>query len=140
MEKDNIIDISVFEKGLQASLQVFEESSPEGSLSDIYLMLNKETAVLSIYDDMENLLKEIEFEAIPSDIVDTFRQSLQKLETEGLFEKEYIFKPFAVSLVDEVFIVDEELIFVDDDTLKLEGNLWTDIEKELDDFLKKLME
>jgi hypothetical protein len=72
--------------------------------------------------------------------VGTLRYMLQLPEYAQLFEKEYIFKPFSVSLVDKDLVVIEELYFLDDDTVKLNGDIWDNMEKDLDDFLKNLLQ
>jgi hypothetical protein len=139
--------IPVLESVFKKSLNVFEATASENSLSDLYIHLNGDTSVLSVYDDVENKLYEINLEKEQEDAPDRFerqlictaKQVLLNLEQQHLFDKDFIFKPFAVSLVDDDFIVSEELVFIDDDTLKLDGNLMTNLDKELDDFLKELM-
>jgi hypothetical protein len=130
----------VLETAFQESLRNYESSNDGRSLSDLYLYYDKEEAKFSVYDDEENLLNEVLLQK--EDVLNsaTFRQVFQQMEQKNLFERDYIAKPFTISSVDENFIVLEELIFIDDDTLKLEEDLWVNLDKELDDFLKKLME
>lgn len=139
--------IPILKTALEKSLNVFEAAGSENTLSDLYVHLDGDAFILSIYDDVENKLHEINLEKEQEDdpehfekqLIDTFKQVLAQLEKERLFDKNFIFKPFAVSIVDDDFIVSEELIFLDDNTLKLDGDLLTNLDKELDDFLKKLM-
>jgi hypothetical protein len=139
--------IPILKTALEKSLNVFETTSSENTLSDLYVYLNGDTFILSIYDDVENKLHEVNLEKEQEDnpeyfekqLINTLKQVLILLEKEHLFDKNFIFKPFAVSIVDDDFIVSEELIFLDDNTLKLDGDLLTNLDKELDDFLKKLM-
>jgi hypothetical protein len=130
----------VLENAIRESLKNYESSNEGNSLSDLYLYHDKEEAKLSIYDDLENLLNEISLQRGDGINTATFRFVCQQLEQTHLFEKEYINKPFTISLIDESFIVLEELIFIDDDTLKLGEDIWVNLDKELDDFLKNLME
>ncbi|MDR1437265.1 MAG: hypothetical protein LBI65_04005 [Candidatus Symbiothrix sp.] len=130
----------VLETAVKESLKNYESSNEGRSLSDLYLYHDKEEEKLSFYDDLENLLNEIQLQKSNSLNSATLRVLFQRLEQERFFEKDYIVKPFTVSLVDEGFLILEELIFVDDDTLKLEKNIWANLDKELDDFLKNLME
>ena len=61
------------------------------------------------------------------------------LNEKSVFDKIFIEKPFSVSLVNDGFDVVEELLFLDDDTLKLDDELWKDMDKELDAFLRDLL-
>ena len=70
----------------------------------------------------------------------TLQYVLQNLEAKNFFDRNFIFKPFTVSSVDRDFIVGEELIFVDDDTLKIDGELLSGLDDELNSFFKELME
>jgi hypothetical protein len=139
--------VPILKIALEKSLSVFEAADSENSLSDLYMHLDGDTFILSIYDDVENKLHEVNLEKEQEDnpehfekqLINTLKQVLVLLEKERLFDKNFIFKPFAVSIVDDDFIVSEELIFLDDNTLKLDGDLLTNLDKELDDFLKELM-
>ena len=141
--------VPLLEAALEESLRVFEShNEQESSLSDLYLYFDKENAVLIIYDDVENKLSEVNLEKEETKDSENFEQQLRaatksvlsRFEQNSFFEKEFIYKPFAVSMVDEDFIVSEELIFVDDNTLKLDGSLLSGLDKELDEFLKNLMQ
>ena len=46
-------------------------------------------------------------------------------------------KPLSVSLTDEDFVVIEELLFIDDDVLRLDDPLLKDLDADLDDFLSE---
>jgi len=129
---------SILESAVIESLNNYESKNDGGFLGDLYFCYDENTK-LSIYDDMENLLNEISLQGDQNTISNTFRQILQKLEQKHFFDKEYISKPFTISLIDEDFVTIEELIFIDDDTLKLEGDIWNSLDKELDEFLKDLM-
>jgi hypothetical protein len=111
--------VPVLETAIKENLKVFESNNEGNSLGDLYLSYDEKNAVLSVYDDMENLLNEVQLSSEPGAISETLRYALQKLEQEDLFNKPYITKPFTVSLVDE--------------------DIWNRIDKELDDFLKDLM-
>jgi hypothetical protein len=130
----------VLETAVRESLKNYELSSEGHSLSDLYVYYDKEDAKFSIYDDRENLLNEVQLQRENELNSATLRFLFQFLERDHLFEKDYINKPFTVSLIDENFVVVEELIFVDDDTLQLKEDIWANLDKELDDFLKNLIE
>jgi hypothetical protein len=130
----------VLEKAVRKSLKNYELRNEGSSLSDLYLYYDKEEFKLSIYDDMENLLNEIQLQKNNKLNSVTLQYFFQYLEQDHLFEKHYISKPFTVSLIDDNFVVLEELFFGDGDTLKLEGDIWLNLDKELNDFLKNLMD
>ena len=128
----------ILESAIIESLRSYESNNDGSFLGDLYLRF-EEDAKFSIYDDMENLLNEIVLEEDQTVVSQVLRHILQKFEQEHFFDKDYITKPFTISLIDDDFIAVEELIFIDDDTLKLESDLWNSLDKELDDFLKDLM-
>jgi hypothetical protein len=129
----------IFETAIQESLKNYESNSDGHSLTDLYLFHDKEDIKISIYDDMENLLNEISLQKREMLNSATLRHIFQRLAQGKMFDRDYISKPFTVSLIDEGFVVVEELIFVDDDTLKLDEDIWVHLDKELDDFLKDLL-
>jgi hypothetical protein len=130
---------ALLEKGIVESFKNYERDFSENILSDLYIHCEEGGSTLSFYDDMEHLLHEESVENLPQDIASAFAPILKEMENQGLFNRSYISKPFTVSLVDSHFVVTEELIFIDDETLKLEGDIWETIEKDLDEFLKEIL-
>ena len=61
------------------------------------------------------------------------------LSTKNIFDVPRFMKPLSVSLTDEDFVVIEELLFIDDDMLRLDDPLLKDLDADLDDFLAKLL-
>ena len=64
---------------------------------------------------------------------------LATFATKNSFDAPRFLKPFSVSLTDEDFVVVEELMFLDDDLLRLDDPLLQNLDKDLDDFLAKLL-
>ncbi|MDR0799459.1 MAG: hypothetical protein LBN18_06855 [Dysgonamonadaceae bacterium] len=128
----------VLESAVVESLDNYTSNHGGSSLSDLYLLYDRDEEKLVFYDDMDNSLHEISLEK-ESFHPGALRSVFQKLAQTPLFEKEYISKPFTVSLVDENFAVTDELIFLDDNMMKLDDNLWENIDSELDEFLKQLL-
>ena len=64
---------------------------------------------------------------------------LAVLVTKKVFDNSCFLQPFSVSLTDENFSVIEELLFLDDENLRLDDPLLKDLDAELDDFLAKLL-
>jgi len=137
----NKVPASILEIAIKESLTNYEAKEENNSLSDLYFFHDKEDNSLVIYDDTEYELNKTQLPDEQSfNLVHTIRQVLQHEEKERLFDREYIVKPFTVSLVDKDFIVLEELFFWDDDTIKVEDTLWKNIEKDLDNFLEHLLQ
>ena len=62
------------------------------------------------------------------------------MKNAGDFEKVSILKPYSFVLVDEEKETIAELLLADDDTLLVSDELLKGLDKELDDFLKELLE
>ena len=131
----------ILEIAIKESLRNYESKNDGSSLGDLYLFHNNEDNTMVIFDDMDTVLNSVQLPEGCSFSISFLRNVLQQVEKNNLFEQDYIVKPFTVSLVDKDFMVIEELLFLDDDTIKLSGNrdIWSTIEKELDDFLKNLL-
>ena len=69
-----------------------------------------------------------------------FRTVLCRMKENGSFDKLTILKPYSFVLVDEDKETISELLLVDDDTLLVNDELLKGLDKELDDFLKDLLE
>jgi hypothetical protein len=127
----------ILEIAIRESLKNYESKNEGNSLGDLYLQYNNEDNTLIILDDMDNVLNSVQLSDNFPFSASLLRNVLQQVEKNNLFVKEYIVKPFAVNLIDKDFRIIEELLFLDDDTIKISENrnIWPTIEKELDDFL-----
>ncbi len=132
---------------IKQALEVFESQQDVNFLSDLHLFFDEENANLTVYDDVENKLIEgdldsfVEFlgQSKVEKIIEAGMEAVNKLNQRGFFDKEYVLKPFSVNFVDADFIVSEELIFIDNELMKLNDPLLADLDQELNDFLKELM-
>ena len=132
---------SILEIAIKEGLANYESKEDSNSLGDLYLYHDNEDNLLVIYDDTDHALNKVQFPDDQSfNLVHILKQVLQHLGKERFFERDYILKPFTVSLVDKDFIVLEELFFLYDDTIKKNDTIWTNIEKDLDDFLGNLLQ
>ena len=136
------------ESAIRQSLDKFEaQQEMNTTLSDLYLYFDEENSNLVVYDDIENRLIDCDldnFAETPDrsrekEFINAAKIAVERLNKEGAFDKEHILKPFSVNLVDSDFIVLEELLFLDNETLKLNDSLLANLDKELNDFLKELM-
>lgn len=150
MNTDKNIVYSAVKFGIRDALSFFGGKNNGDTLSDIYIRIDEENSRIEIFDDMENLLAERIIELWPDDqnggdnyeqaFIKASKTALQELKKEGAFKEDFLCKPFSISLVDESFIIVEELFFIDDENLKLDCGSLINLDKELDDFLKNLME
>jgi hypothetical protein len=138
----------VLKSAILESLKNYDLTNDGSFLGDLYIYFDGENQTLTFFDDVEKELFAVNLSdedslsdaELQQEIKNTAQFVLKELEKEKAFDTEFICKPFTVSMVDSDFIVEEELIFIDDNTLKLEGDLWSGLDKELDDFLKNLMQ
>lgn len=117
--------------------------------SDLYVQVDAESGELQIYDDGEKLLeKTIIFDWVGSSceedvfnkqVAATLKAVLAVLVTKHAFDHDCFMKPFSVDLTDEDFVVIEELLFLDDDTLRLDDPFLKNLDEDLDDFLSNLL-
>jgi hypothetical protein len=147
MKQVNQVWVPVLDEAIRTSIGRFLSENGEDLLADLYIYADDDY-VIHFYDDMERKLHSIRLDKESEDKSSKFgkqlshslQHALQNLEEKKFFDKEFIFKPFTVSLIDKDFIVIEELIFVDDNTIKLNGELLAGLDDELNSFFKDLME
>jgi len=136
----NKVTAPILEIAIKESLMNYESKEDNNFLQDLYLYIDNEDNSLVIYDNTDFELNKVQLPDDQSfDLTHTLQQVFQQAEKEQLFKKDYILKPFTVSLVDKDFVVLEEIFFLDDDTVKINDSMWTNIEKDLDVFIDNLL-
>ena len=136
----NKVTAPILEIAIKESLMNYESKEDNNFLQDLYLYIDNEDNSLVIYDNTDFELNKVQLPDDQSfDLTHTLQQVFQQAEKEQLFERDYILKPFTVSLVDKDFVVLEEIFFLDDDTVKINDSMWTNIEKDLDVFIDNLL-
>ena len=113
------------------------------------MQADAESGELQIYDDEEHLIEKIvifdwvnsneEENAFNKRVAASVKAVLTILSTKNIFDVPRFMKPLSVSLTDEDFVVIEELLFIDDDMLRLDDPLLKDLDADLDDFLANLL-
>ena len=113
------------------------------------MQADAESGELQIYDDEEHLIEKIvifdwvnsneEENAFNKRVAASVKAVLTILSTKNIFDAPRFLKPLSVSLTDEDFVVIEELLFIDDDVLRLDDPLLKDLDADLDDFLANLL-
>lgn len=140
---------TVIEAAFQTAIDRLAADTAGNLLSDLYVQVDQETGELQIYDEEEHLIeKTIIYDWVNSQeaeeqfvkrVVGILKNVLATFATKHSFDAPRFLKPFSVSLTDEDFVVVEELMFLDDDLLRLDDPLLQNLDKDLDDFLAKLL-
>ena len=140
---------TVIEAAFQTAIDRLAADTAGNLLSDLYVQVDQETGELQIYDEEEHLIeKTIIYDWVNSQeaeeqfvkrVVGILKNVLATFATKNSFDAPRFLKPFSVSLTDEDFVVVEELMFLDDDLLRLDDPLLQNLDKDLDHFLAKLL-
>lgn len=140
---------TVIEAAFQTAIDRLAADTAGNLISDLYVQVDQETGELQIYDEEEHLIeKTIIYDWVNSQeaeeqfvkrVVGILKNVLATFATKNSFDAPRFLKPFSVSLTDEDFVVVEELMFLDDDLLRLDDPLLQNLDKDLDDFLAKLL-
>ena len=103
---------------------------------------------LTIYNDDDEELANVMIEEWATYDGDDFMENVKpnlksilcRMKDAGDFDKVTILKPYSFVLVDEDKETVAELLLIDDDTLLVDDELLKGLDKELDEFLKNLLE
>lgn len=132
-------------KALTDAIKGLNEGYTGSSLTDIFLVADKDSGSLSVFDDEENLLSQIIVEEWVSEeddqvIARQLREVVEQFDMDNKFDSLDVFKPFSINIADENLIVQEELLVIEDDSvIRIENDFLSRIDKEFDDFLDKLL-
>lgn len=146
---NNAKALSVIESVFSLAIDKLAKESSANLISDLYVQLDSDTGELQIYGEDNSLLeKTIIFdwvntfedeESFTKEATASLKAALATMSTKGKFDQPFILKPFSISLTDEDFGVIEELLFLDDDILRLDDPLLKDLDADLDKFLDDLL-
>ena len=141
--------LSTIESAIQKAVGKYLYGCEQTVVTDIHLHPDQTSGRLNIFnDDDEELVAEVMIEEWATyegdDFIDNvepiLRNLLCRMKNAGDFEKVSILKPYSFVLVDEEKETIAELLLADDDTLLVSDELLKGLDKELDDFLKELLE
>ncbi|MDH6308484.1 hypothetical protein M2451_000795 [Dysgonomonas sp. PFB1-18] len=118
------------------------------SLTDIFITVDKESGEVSFYDDEENKVAEIVVfdwidkvdELSEKQVISVLTEVTEYLDNEDKFSSLELYKPFSVNYADDNFVVIEELLLINDDSIvKLDNDLMEKFDREFDEFLDRLL-
>lgn len=149
MSTNNAKVQSVIETSFSNALNKIAADKAGNLISDLYIQVDQETGELDLYDDEEHLIEKVvifdwvnneeDENVFNSKVTPILKAVLTGMAAKNMFTDTRLLKPLSISLTDEDFVVIEELLFLDDDTLRLDDPLLKDLDKDLDDFLDKLL-
>ncbi len=139
---------TLIESAIKEALVQFAGDDEQTIVTDIHLLPKQDSGELCIFnDDEEELAKVIIEEWIEYNNEDFYqniervlRSILNKLKEEGLFEHLTLLKPYSIVLVDEEKESITDILLMDDDQMLVNDELLKGLDKELDEFLKNLLE
>lgn len=143
------------EKQIQLITRLFEdllvESNPKRlcvGISDLFVQINHTTGEISLYSDEEEILgsciiyswaeqaNEQDALALAKPIL---REVISTLESKGWWNNALFERPFSLELVADDFSTIEELLFLDDDLVKVATPLLQGLSEDLNNFLQELL-
>ena len=137
--------IQQIDRAIRKIAQKFPMSEEATSLTDIHLRGTQESGEMVAFDDEENEITRVVIEAWIDNKEDDFYESIttilrKRLEHEhNLIDRMGILKPFNFVLENDEKENVAELYVADDDTVIMSGELMEGLDKDLDDFIEKLM-
>lgn len=149
MSANNAKVQSIIETAFTSAIGKLTKDENGSLISDLYVQADPESGELQIFDEDENPIeKNIIFDWVNSQeeeetfnkrVAASIKAVLTILSTKNIFDHPRFLKPLSISLTDEDFVVIEELLFLDDDMLRLDDPLLKDLDADLDNFLSKLL-
>ncbi len=140
----------LIEQTLQTALKAFTKGSEQSVVTDIHIQPRCDSGELTIYnDDDEELARAVIEEwaenqytedAFYAEVEPLLRDKLLDMRDSGALDKVSILKPYSFVLVDDERETIADLLLMDDNTMMLDDELLKGLDKELDDFLEKLLE
>ena len=123
-------------------------TTEETIVTDFHFQLNTESGNLSIFDDDDNTLATAhiaEWEKFHQEdcyevIENELRKLLNEIQKEGILDNMNVPKPYSCLLVDDDKETIVDLLYVDDETYIITNDLLEGFDKEMDEFLRHLLE
>lgn len=131
---------------LEAALSKCKQNDQLDTLTDLYFQLDEENLSLSVFDDEEQLLASIEVKELSvatghgsEKLVALLQEMVDDHDLMEKFEEYNLLKPFSLLIVDAQFDHVSEVYLLESGEVVIEDSLFKNIDKELDDFLDKLL-
>lgn len=132
-------------RAIRKIIDKFPSSEEATQLTDIHLRVSQDSGELTAFDDDDNEITRCVVEQWIENKDDNFYQEVAatlRSELTGMkdtIEQASILKPYSFVLEDDDKETVEELYLVDDDIVIIDTELMKDLDKDLNDFLEKLL-
>jgi len=138
---------SLIEQAIKDAIATFADKKEQSVVTDLHLQPNTDRGEFIIYDDNEEeLSKEIIEEWVESkeedfmgDVERILHAQLKQLKEKNQLDIPALIKPYSFVLIDDEKETVTELMLIDDDIMLLGDDLLKGLDKELDEFLDKLL-
>lgn len=133
------------ERAIRKIAEKFPANDEATLMTDVHLRVTQESGELMAFDDEDNELNRCVIEQWIDNKDDDFYEAIVPIlrkcldKQKGLIEGMSILKPFSFVLEDDDKESMAELYVVDDDVVIIDPDLMEDLDKDLDDFLNKLL-
>lgn len=139
---------SLIESTIRKAIGKFPNDCEQTIVTDIHLQPVSGSGEFFVFDDNDEELafaviedwQTYEGEDFYKDIERLLHTILNRMKGNGAFDQLPILQPFSFVLVDEEKETVTDLLLIDDDTLLVNKELLKGLDKELDNFLKDLLE
>ncbi|MGM9734483.1 MAG: hypothetical protein ACI3YT_10250 [Prevotella sp.] len=137
--------IQQIERAIRKVADKFPATQEASIFTDIHIRVNQETGELVAFDDDDREITRVIIEKWINNQDDSFYDVVTKLlrkcieREKNLVENMAIIRPYSFILEDEDKENIAELYVVDDDTVIIDPDLMEGLDKDLDEFLEKLL-
>lgn len=149
MEVNNTDIKQIVRKTFLQAIKSLDENYAGSSLTDVFIVLDKNTGELTFYDDEDNSIADVVIfswvdkpNLKDSTVISVLREITVSLNEEHAFDSLDIYKPFSVNYSNENFEIIEELLLLNDESLvelDMDNSLMDKFDREFDEFLDRLM-
>lgn len=133
------------ERAIRKIAEKFPSAEEATQLTDIHIRVSQDTGEMLAFDDDDKEINRCVIEQWIDNKDDNFYKGVAATlrsilnNRKDLIEQMSVLKPYSFVLEDDDRETIEELYLVDDDIVILNDDLMADLDKDLDDFLDKLL-
>lgn len=145
--------MSTTSKEVQVLERLFKGLTDEASsnklstgITDLFVRINQDNGEVALYgDDDELIASTVIFSWVGKEpkhfeqASNTLKDTIRKLEYERFWANELFERPFSIELVTDSFETIEELLFLDDELVKVTTPLLENLDKDLSEFIDQLL-
>ena len=131
-------------------LSLLDDTNPDrvqSGISDLFIRINSETGEVVLYgdDEEQQLASTVIFSWVglsdkpTKEMIRWLKAVISSLEGKGYWDSELFERPFSVVLVNDAFESIDELLFLDDELIKVSLPLLENLDEELNSFINQLL-